>query len=106
MEVVCRGQTNDALQRLRSLAEHEEKTGDNSTNIPAREMLADMLLERKRPAEALSEYRIVLKNAPNRFDALLGAARAAQASGDAGVAHAYYSKLIKKLASRTPTGQS
>jgi len=36
--------------------------------IPAREMLADMLLEAKRTADALAEYKVVLKNAPNRFD--------------------------------------
>jgi len=43
-------------------------------------MLADMLLELKRPAEAIAEYKTVLKNSPNRFDGLLGAARSAQAS--------------------------
>jgi len=34
-------------------------------------MLADMLLELKRPSEAIAEYRTVLKNSPNRFDGLL-----------------------------------
>jgi uncharacterized protein HemY len=63
--------------------------------IPAREMLADMLMELKRPSEALREYKIVLKNAPNRFDALLGAGRAAQASGDANTAQVYYAKLTE-----------
>jgi hypothetical protein len=61
--------------------------------IPAREMLADMLLEAKPSSDALAEYTIVLKNAPNRFDALLGAGRAAQASADATGAQTYYAKL-------------
>jgi len=61
--------------------------------IPAREMLADMLLEAKRTADALAEYKVVLKNAPNRFDALLGAGRAAQASGDPVRAQTFYAKL-------------
>ena len=58
-------------------------------------MLADMLLELKRPAEALAEYKIVLKNSPNRFDGLLGAARSAQATSDAGDAQSFYAKLAE-----------
>jgi tetratricopeptide (TPR) repeat protein len=58
-------------------------------------MLADMLVELKQPAEALGEYRTVLKNAPNRFDGLLGAARAAQASGDTNDAQTFYAKLTE-----------
>ncbi len=56
-------------------------------------MLADMLLELKRPAEALAEYKTALKNSPNRFDGLLGAARAARASGDTNEAQSFYAKL-------------
>jgi uncharacterized protein HemY len=63
--------------------------------VPAREMLADMLMELKRPSDALVEYRIVLKNAPNRFDGLLGAARAAQATGDTSGAQSFYAKLTE-----------
>jgi uncharacterized protein HemY len=58
-------------------------------------MLGDMLLELKRPADALAEYKTVLKNSPNRFDGLLGAARSAQASGDAGNAQSFYAKLAE-----------
>lgn len=63
--------------------------------IPAREMLADMLAELKRPADALAEYKIVLKNAPNRLDALLGAGRAAEAAGDRSGAQSFYAKLTE-----------
>jgi hypothetical protein len=52
-----------------------------------------MLLELKRPAEALAEYKTVLKNSPNRFDGLLGAARSAQSAGDTGGAQSFYAKL-------------
>jgi hypothetical protein len=52
-----------------------------------------MLLELKRPAEALTEYKTALKNSPNRFDGLYGAARAAQASGDASAAQSFYAQL-------------
>jgi uncharacterized protein HemY len=49
----------------------------------------------KRSSDALAEYEIVLKNAPNRFDALLGAGRAAQASGDTDRAQSFYVKLTE-----------
>jgi hypothetical protein len=91
----AKGKTEDALQELRAAAGHQDKNGGNSVGIPAREMLADMLLEMRRPAEALTEYKTVLKNSPNRFDGLFGAARAAQAAGDTGAAQSYYAKLAE-----------
>lgn len=89
------GKSEDALQELRAAAEHQEKNGGESTVIPARELLADMLMELKRPSDALTEYKGVLKNAPNRFDSLLGAARSAQAAGDATSAQSFYAKLTE-----------
>jgi tetratricopeptide (TPR) repeat protein len=56
-------------------------------------MLADMLLELHQPALALTEYEAVLKLAPNRFNALYGAASASGMAGDSGKAKSYYSKL-------------
>jgi tetratricopeptide (TPR) repeat protein len=91
----AQGKSESALAELRAAAARQEKNGGESVIIPAREMLADMLMELKRPSEALREYKIVLKNAPNRFDALLGAGRAAQASGDANTAQVYYAKLTE-----------
>ena len=92
----AQGKTEEALQELRAAVEHQEKNGGESVIIPAREMLADMLMELKRPSDALAEYKTVLKNAPNRFDALLGAGRAAQASGDISGAQAFYAKLTEE----------
>jgi len=89
----AQGKTDVALAELRAAAAHQEKNGGESVIIPAREMLADMLTEAKRPADALAEYKIVLNNAPNRFDALLGAGRAAQAIGDTAGAQTFYAKL-------------
>src|SRR5467141_801164 len=89
----AKGKSDEALQELRAAADHQDKNGGESVSIPAREMLADMLSERKRPAEALVEYQTDIKNSPNRFDALLGAARAAQAAGDAAVAQSFYAQL-------------
>jgi tetratricopeptide (TPR) repeat protein len=91
----AKGKFEEALQELRAAADHQDKNGGESVGIPAREMLADMLLELKRPTDALIEYKTVLKNSPNRFDGLLGAARAAQASGDTGGAQSFYAKLAE-----------
>ena len=91
----AKGKTEDAIEELRAAADRQDKNGGESVGIPAREMLADMLMEVRRPAEALAQYRTVLKNSPNRFDGLLGAARSAQASGDAGSAQSFYAKLTQ-----------
>ena len=91
----AKGDTEGALKQMREAAEHQEKNGGEGVGIPAREMLADMLLQLKRPREALAEYRSVLKNAPNRFDALLGAARAAHAIGDRSEAQTLYAQLAE-----------
>jgi tetratricopeptide (TPR) repeat protein len=91
----AKGKPDEALQELRAGADRQDKSGGESVSIPAREMLADMLLELKRPAEALAEYKTVLKNSPNRFNGLLGAARSAQATGNATVAQSFYAQLAE-----------
>lgn len=87
------GKSDEALQELRAAADHQDKNGGESVGIPAREMLADMLLELQRPAAAFAEYKTVLKNSPKRFDGLLGAARSAQAIGDMPGAQSFYAQL-------------
>jgi tetratricopeptide (TPR) repeat protein len=89
------GKPDEAIQKLRSAAERQEKNGLDSIGIPAREMLGDLFVELKRPTEAAAEYRIVLKNSPNRFDALYGAARAAELAGNSKDAQAYFAKLVE-----------
>ena len=92
---VAEGKSDDALKMLRSAADHEDADGIDSLTIPAREMLGDLLLELKRPAEAVTEYRAALKTSPNRFDSLYGAAHAAELTGDTAGANAYYAKLME-----------
>ena len=87
------GKSAEAIAKLKAAANREEKEGAESVRMPAREMLADLLAEMKKPAEALAEYGTALKYSPNRFDALYGAALAAKASGDAAAAQAYFAKL-------------
>ncbi|HYY72017.1 MAG TPA: hypothetical protein VE778_00345 [Candidatus Bathyarchaeia archaeon] len=73
----AKGKSDEALAELRAAADHEDKNGGESVGIPAREMLADMLVELKRPVDAVTEYKASLKLSPNRFDSLYGAMRAA-----------------------------
>jgi tetratricopeptide (TPR) repeat protein len=60
-----------------------------------RELLADLLLEAGRAKEAAAEYARALKQTPNRYRGLFGAARAAEAIGDATAARAYYARVIE-----------
>jgi tetratricopeptide (TPR) repeat protein len=62
--------------------------------LPARELLADLLLEINQPDAALKEYEQVLRTDPNRFRSLLGKARAAQQSGDLATSRAAYQKMV------------
>ncbi|MBA3915777.1 MAG: hypothetical protein H0X25_18375 [Acidobacteriales bacterium] len=82
---------------LKKLAETEEAEAfrDEVGGIPAREMLADLLLDTNRPEQALVEYQADLKFNPNRFNGLYGAAQAAQRTGKQEEANAYYLTLVK-----------
>jgi Tetratricopeptide repeat len=88
------GKPEEALRILRSAADREDARDEEPFATPAREMLADLLLELRRPADALASYKEVLKNFPGRFNALWGAARAADALGDGHAAADFYAKLI------------
>jgi hypothetical protein len=61
---------------------------------PMRELLADMLVEAQRPADALKEYEVSMAASPRRFNAFYGAARAAQKIGDKDKALEYFEKLL------------
>ena len=86
---------DDALRQMREVADLQDKVGKREVDIPAREMLADMLLTLNRPKEALAEYESALKTDPNRFNGLAGAARAAEMAHEAGKADTYYAQLLK-----------
>jgi len=89
------GKPDDAVEALRPIADKEDSVGDEPEGIPAREMIADILLEAKRPQQALTEYQADLKFNPNRFDGLYGAAQAAEAAGKQNDANEYYALLLK-----------
>jgi hypothetical protein len=72
---------NDAVTRMREAATREDATEKSAVTpgplAPAHELLGDMLMELKRPAEAKAEYRATLQKEPNRRHALrrVGTAR-------------------------------
>ena len=92
------GEGAKALTLMTAGADLEESMDKHAVTpgqiVPAREMLGQMLLEQKQPADALSAFEAVLKVAPKRFNALYGAGKAAEAAGNAAVAQRYYQELL------------
>ena len=89
------GKTTEAVALLRSVSDTEDKIGKGETDLPVREMLADMLMDMQKPQEALVEYETSLRTDPNRFNGLYGAARAAEMTQQKDKAAAYFAQLLK-----------
>jgi len=91
------GRATDAERLLREGADREDATEKAAVTpgplVPARESLGDLLLELKRPAEALPVYEKSLAKEPNRLRSLFGAARSAELANDQNKARAYYTQL-------------
>ena len=86
---------DDALRLMRQVADTQDKVGKREVDIPAREMLADMMLELNQPENALLEYEKSMKIDPNRFNGLAGAARSAEMAHQPAKAASYYAQLLK-----------
>lgn len=90
---------DSALALMRAAVELETSTPKHAVTpgptLPAYELLGDLLMEHKRPAEALAAYKKSLELYPRRFNSLLGAARAARAVGDSAAARDAYGKLLE-----------
>ena len=94
----AQGNVDSAVKLLHTVADKEQGEAESSQGIPTHEMIADMLLQAKRPEPALTEYEITLKTNPGRFNALYGAAMAAAALGKNDKAHDYYAQIVKNCA--------
>jgi tetratricopeptide (TPR) repeat protein len=94
----ARGRHEEALGLMRSAADVEDKNEKHIVTpgriVPARELLGEMLLELKRPAEALREFEASQTREPDRFRGLYGAAQAATQSGDIATAKRYFARLV------------
>ena len=95
---LAQGKTDDALKFMRAAADLEDKNEKDIVTpgriVPARELLGEMLLELKQPAQALKEFEASQVREPNRFRGYYGAARAAEAAGDRQKAVDYFTKLV------------
>ena len=98
--------TAEPLDLMRQAADIEDKSEKNIVTpgrlLPARELLGDMLMELKRPADALKEYEASQLREPNRYRGLWGAGQAAAQAGNRDKARQYFSKLIELAGSGDP----
>jgi len=92
------GSKAEGIQMLRAAADHEDSVDKHPVTpgplLPARETLADLLMDAGSATAALKEYEAVLKTSPRRFNATAGAAKAAEKSGDPSKARAYATQLL------------
>lgn len=92
------GKHDEALKLMRAAADLDDETDKHPVTpgaiLPAREQLGELLLELKQPAAALTEFETSLRTAPERFNGLYGAARAATLASDQKKARTYYAKLL------------
>jgi Tfp pilus assembly protein PilF len=88
----------EALAAMSTAADAEDKTEKSIVTpgplAPARELYGAMLLEHGMAKEALAAFEATLTKEPNRLGATIGAAKAAERSGDAAKARQYYAKVV------------
>ncbi|UOQ70145.1 hypothetical protein [Hymenobacter cellulosilyticus] len=101
------GRQQEALVLMTRAADEEDHTEKHPVTpgeiLPARELLADMLLAVHQPAAALTAYEASLRKHPNRLNSVYGAGLAAEQSGDLRKAGHYYRHL---LTFARPTGST
>src|SRR5437868_2119474 len=67
-----------------------------SSVLPARELLADLLLELNQPAAALTEYQTTKSTDHNHFPSIIGEARTATQTGGHYTTHDDIQKIARK----------
>jgi|SRR4029077_3222602 tetratricopeptide (TPR) repeat protein len=103
----AKGDTAGAISLLRPVADHQDRVGKGEVELPAREMLADMLRLSNQPDAALTEYKVALQTDPGRFSALLHAGEVAQILGRKREAMGFYKLLLQNTsAADTSTKQT
>src|SRR5207247_8946223 len=103
---LAQGKADEALGLMRAAADAEDKSEKHIVTpgriLPARELLGEMLLELKRPAEALKEFESSQVREPERFRGYYGAAQAAAQSADKAKAKRNFTKLVEMAGQGTP----
>ena len=94
------GHDEEALAAFHVAADAEDALGKHPVMpgalIPVREQLGAILLELKRPREALVAYEEELRIYPGRYRSLYGAGLAAEHVGDRVLARRYFAKLVEQ----------
>ena len=92
------GQKDEGLKLMAAVADAEDLTDKSAVTpgplAPAREMYGYMLLEAGRAKDALTAFEKVTKKEPNRFLALYGAGKAAEAAKQPVKAKRYYRQIV------------
>ena len=92
------GNHSEALSAMSAAADAEDKTEKHPVTPgvpkPARELYGVMLLDRGMAKEALAAFEATLKKEPNRLGAYVGAAKAAEKTGDVAKAREYFEKVV------------
>jgi hypothetical protein len=95
---LAEGAREPAVKLMRAAADGEDGSVKHVSMenhlYPMRELCAELLLETGQAAPALREFETALKENPNRYRGLYGAARAAEAAGDQEKAASYFAKLV------------
>jgi hypothetical protein len=94
------GKADECLAILRTAADREDATEKHAVTpgpiVPAREVLAMVLLKEAKPADALRGFEMVLAKEPNRYRTFAGAMQAAERAGDAKKAAAFAQRVIEQ----------
>ena len=108
--LLAEGNEERALELASGAADREDAVDKHPVTpgevLPARELYADMLFETAHYQPALEQYRVVLKQAPNRLNALIGAGAAATQLKEKEIAANYYASVRSqtRLGNRTRPG--
>jgi hypothetical protein len=93
------GRKDEGISLLGAAADAEDLTDKSAVTpgplAPARELYGFMLLESGRAKDALAAFEAVTKKEPNRFLALYGAGKAAEAAKQPAKAKGYYREIVK-----------
>ena len=92
------GKSDECVATLRAAADREDATEKHAVTpgpiVPAREVLAVVLLKDGKAVEALQGFESVLTREPNRYRAVAGAMQAAERAGDTKKAAAFAERMV------------
>ncbi len=97
LAIFADGKHNEGIMVLGDAADRQDATDKSAVTageiVSAREMLATLLMNSGKPADALTEFETVLEHEPNLRRAVVGAARSAELAGNTMKAEKYADML-------------